>query len=279
MHRWLIKFLRVIDVRLLYAFTKIFIVPFTLIVNSSAREAIYKFFHHRLGYGVLKSAWMTFRNHCSFSEVVIDKFAMYAGKKFQITMNGYDKWEEMSKGESGFIQLSSHIGNYEIAGYSLIAKDKRFNALVFGGEKESVMANRSKLFEGNNIRMIPMEADMSHLFVIDAALSDGEILSMPADRVFGSQKDFAFDFFGHEAKFPQGPFIMAAVRNVPMLFVAVMKVGTKHYHITIKPIDVADKDKTKIKAKKLASQYVKELEEIVREYPTQWYNFFDFWAK
>ena len=279
MHRWLIKFLRVIDVRLLYAFAYTFIVPPTMVLNTPARKAIYKFFRTKLKYSAVKSAWMTYRNHCAFSEVVIDKFAMYAGKKFKITMDGYDQWEQMSKSESGFVQLSSHIGNYEIAGYSLVAKDKRFNALVFGGEKESVMANRSKLFDENNIRMIPMKADMSHLFVIDSAISNGEILSMPADRIFGSQKGFSIKFFGEEAKFPQGPFIMAAVRDVPMLFVAVMKAGAKHYHITIRKIETPDTGSSKARAKLLAVEYAKQLESIVKDNPTQWYNYFDFWAK
>lgn len=265
--------------RLLYTFTYTFIVPPTIVVNSTARKAIYNFFRTKLKYGALKSAWMTYRNHCAFSEVVVDKFAMYAGKKFKITMDGYDQWDELSKSDTGFVQLSSHIGNYEIAGYSLVAKDKRFNALVFGGEKESIMANRSKLFDENNIRMIPMKADMSHLFVIDAAISNGEILSMPADRIFGSQKGFPLVFFGEEAKFPQGPFIMAAVRNVPMLFVAVMKVGATHYHITIRKIESVEAANSKIRATHLASEYVKQLESIVREHPTQWYNYFDFWAK
>lgn len=250
-----------------------------MVVNVSARKAIYEFFRTKMKYGVLKSAWMTYRNHCAFSEVVIDKFAMYAGKKFKITMDGYDQFEELSKSPEGFVQLSSHIGNYEIAGYSLVAKDKRFNALVFGGEKESVMANRSKLFDENNIRMIPMKADMSHLFVIDSAISDGEILSMPADRIFGSPKGYMITFLGEDAKFPQGPFIMASVRNVPLLFVAVMKVGTKHYHITIRKIESIEIGNSRIRAKHLASEYVKQLEAIVREYPTQWYNYFDFWAK
>lgn len=279
MHRWLIRCLRVIDVRLLYAFAYTFIVPPTMMVNSTARKAIYNFFHTKFKYSVVKSSWMTYRNHCAFSEVVIDKFAMYAGKKFKITMDGYDKFEELSKKPSGFVQLSSHIGNYEIAGYSLVAKDKRFNALVFGGEKDSVMANRSKLFNENNIRMIPIKADMSHLFVIDSAISNGEILSMPADRIFGSQKGFSINFLGREAKFPQGPFVLATVRNVPMLFVAVMKAGAKHYHITIKKIETPETGNSKVRAKLLASEYVKQLEAIVNEYPTQWYNYFDFWAK
>lgn len=278
MHKWLIRFLKVIDVRLLYAFAFVFIVPPTMAVNSKARKTIYQFYRKRFGLGCLKSSWMTYKNHCAFSQVVIDKFAMYAGKKFQITIDGYDQFQLLSEQSPGFVQLSSHIGNYEIAGYSLVAKNKRFNALVFGGEKASVMANRSKLFDGNNIRMIPMMADMSHLFVIDQALSDGEILSMPADRVFGSQKSFSIDFLGAKAKFPQGPFLLAAMRNVPMLFVSVMKTAATKYHISVRKIECKVTGSTRIKAENLADQYVSLLEESVRKHPAQWYNYFDFWA-
>lgn len=278
MHKWLIRFLKVIDVRFLYVFVFVFIVPPTMAVNSNARKTIYQFYRKRFGLGRLKSSWMTYKNHCAFSQVVIDKFAMYAGKKFQITIDGYDQFLLLSEQSSGFVQLSSHIGNYEIAGYSLVAKNKRFNALVFGGEKASVMANRSKLFDGNNIQMIPMMADMSHLFVIDQALSDGEILSMPADRVFGSQKAFSLDFLGDKAKFPQGPFLIAAMRNVPMLFVSVMKTSAKKYFISVRQIDCDSNGNTRTKAMNLAEKYVKLLEDTVRKYPTQWYNYFDFWA-
>lgn len=278
MHKWLIRFLKVIDVRILYAFAFVFIVPPTMIVNSKARKSIFQFYRKRFNLGHLKACWMTYKNHCAFSQVVIDKFAMYAGKKFQISIDGYDQFQLLSEQPSGFVQLSSHIGNYEIAGYSLVAKDKRFNALVFGGEKASIMANRSKLFGENNIRMIPMMADMSHLFVIDKALSNGEILSMPADRVFGSQKAFTIDFLGDKAKFPQGPFLIAAMRNVPMLFVSVMKNGAKKYHISVQKIECETDGNTRSKASDLATKYVKLFEETVRNHPVQWYNYFDFWA-
>lgn len=278
MHKWLIRFLKVIDVRFLYAFAFVFIVPPTMVVNNKARKVIYQFYRERFGYGRFKSCWMTYRNHCLFSQVVIDKFAMYAGKKFKITVNGYDEFKFLSEQTSGFVQLSSHIGNYEIAGYSLVAKDKRFNALVFGGEKASVMANRSRLFNNNNIRMIPMMPDMSHLFVIDKALSDGEILSMPADRVFGSQKSFSIDFLGKKAKFPQGPFLVSAMRGVPMLFVSVMKTAAKKYHICVRKIDCEQAKNIRLVATGLANRYVELLEETVRKYPAQWYNYFDFWG-
>lgn len=278
MHKWLIRSLKVINVRLLYLFTFVFIVPVTMIVNSKARKDIHRFYRDRFKYGQMKSILMTYKNHCSFSQVVIDKFAMYAGKKFEITIDGFDLFLKLSKQKPGFVQLSSHIGNYEIAGYSLPAENKRLNALVFGGEKESVMANRSKLFKGHNIRMIPVMADMSHLFAIDQALSEGEIISMPADRIFGSQKSFSIDFLGAKAKFPQGPFMLAAMRDVPMLFVSVMKTGTTKYHVSVRKIESKAEGQTRTKATDLANQYVAMLEETVRKYPTQWYNYFDFWA-
>ncbi len=279
MHRWLIRFLRVIDVRLLYAFAFLFIIPPTMIVNAKASRSIYSFYRKGMRYGVLKAFWMAYRNHCAFSQVVIDRFAMYAGKKFKIDIVGYDEFKRLSEMPRGFIQLSSHIGNYEIAGYSLQTPKKRFNAMVFGGEKESVMANRSRLFESNNIRMIPMRPDMSHLFEINQALADGEILSMPADRVFGSSKAFSCEFLGHMANFPQGPFLLAADRNVPMLFVSVMKTGAKRYTATVSRIDAGAGGNTKAKASALACRYVELLEKTVRNHPSQWYNYFDFWDR
>ncbi|MDE7403112.1 MAG: lysophospholipid acyltransferase family protein [Muribaculaceae bacterium] len=278
MHNWLIKGLKVIDVRLLYAFTYLFVVPPTLLINSRSRNIIYRYFRERLGFGRLKSAWMTIRNHWDFSEVVIDRFAMYAGKEFKIDIDNFELFKRLSQGEKGFIQLSSHIGNYELAGYSLPAKDKRLNALVFGGEKESVMANRNKMFEGHNIRMIPMSPDMSHIFEIDAALTQGEILSMPADRVFGSQKSFDVKILGKTAHIPQGPFLLGATRGVPVLFTTVMKSGAVKYHITIREVTRDESKSVREQAREMAEHFASLLEDTLLQYPTQWYNYFEFWS-
>ena len=81
MHKWLIRMLRHIDVRILYLFVAIFVIPVCLVLNPS-RGIAYRYFRRRIGYGRLKSAWKTYVNHCLFGQVVVDKFAMYAGKKF-----------------------------------------------------------------------------------------------------------------------------------------------------------------------------------------------------
>ena len=276
MHKWLIRLTRWLDVRILYAFTSIFIVPVCLVINKSPK-IIYRYFRQRHGYGVLKALWSTYVNHCLFSQVVIDRFAMYGGKKFHIETEGYDNFLQLARQKEGFIQFSSHIGNYEIAGYTLVAEDKPFNALVFFGEKESVMESRQQMFAGTNIKMIPVSDDMSHLFAINQVLENGETLSMPADRNFGSEKTVTETFLGAPADFPLGPFSVATMRGLDALAVSVMKISSKGYKIYVTPLNYSKDAPRKQQIAELVHSYVNELERMVKLYPTQWYNFYEFW--
>lgn len=277
MHTWLIRILRYVDVRILYLFSSIFVVPVCLILNPSF-GIIYRLFRNHFGYSRLKSFWKTYINHCQFSQVVIDKFAMYAGKKFNLDIEGYDYFLSLAAQSPGFIQLSSHIGNYEIAGYTLVAENKPFNALVFYGEKESVMRNRLKMFSSTNIHMIPIKEDMSHLFEIDKALSNGETVSMPSDRMLGSKKYVELNFLKGKAKFPMGPFSVATMRGLDVLAVNVMKTSFKSYKIYVTPLSYNKNEQRKGQIRELSEGYVKELERMVKMYPTQWYNYFEFWT-
>lgn len=276
MHKWLIRLLRHMDVRILYAFTSVFVIPICLLVNPSA-GIIYRFFRKRLGYGRLKSVLLTYRNHCLFGQAVTDKFAMYAGKEFRIEIEGEEHYQELTGRKDSFIQLSSHVGNYEIAGYTLNQEKKVLNALVFFGEKASVMKNRAKLFAGTHVRMIAIRPDMGHLFEIDEALQKGEIVSMPADRIFGSKKKLRMPFLGGLADFPYGPFCIATMRGLDVLAVHVMKEKSRTYKIYVTPLEYDREAPRQDQIRQLAAGYVAEVERMVRLYPAQWYNYFEFW--
>ena len=83
---------------------------------------------------------------------------------------------------------------------------------------------------------------------------------------------------GDEAKFPQGPFSVAAMRGVEVLAVNVMKAGLKKYRIYLTPLAYDKTLPRKEQVGQLSRAYVAELERMVLRYPTQWFNFFDFWA-
>ena len=276
MHRKLIQMLRYTDVRIWYAFVAVFVVPVCLVINP-AQKIIYRYFrvHHKMS--KLRAFLKTYLNFYCFAQVVIDKFAMYAGKKFEMEVDGYVSYEKLSLQEEGFVQLSAHIGNYEMAGYTLISKAKRFNVLVFGGEKASIMENRDMMFKNTHIHMISIKEDMSHLFEISDALAHHEIVSMPADRFIGSKKMIKISFLGKNTSFPLGPFSVATMRSLDVLAVNVMKTGLRKYRIYVTPLLYDKSAPRKEQERLLATAYVTELEKIVRMYPEQWYNYYEFW--
>lgn len=277
MHRWLIGSLRVIDVRLLYAFASLFIVPVCLVTNASRRTA-YHYFRRRQGYGRLRAAWSTYTNHCKFAQVVIDRFALFAGKHFDVKVEGLEHFTALSEAEPGFMLLSAHVGCYEVAGFTLVADKKQFNALVFGGEKGTVMEGRRHGFERNHINIIPVQPDMSHLFKVNEVLASNEIVSMPADRVIGSPKTIGVSILGSEAKLPMGPFSVATMRSLDVLAVNVMKSSAKGYTAYVTPLPYDKEAPRRQQMQQLADGYAAELERRLRQYPTQWYNFFEFWS-
>lgn len=277
MHRWLINFLRYVDVRFLYVITAVFILPICLIINRS-RKTSYCYFRKVHGFGRWRSAWMTYLNHYHFAQTVIDKFAMYAGKHFEVEVDHFDEFAIRADREEGFLHFSAHVGNYEIAGYTLVSEKKRIHAVVYGFEKESVMQNRTDMFDRTNISMISMKEDMSHLYQIDNALCCGDIVSFPTDRSAGAAKCVEVMFLGRKTKFPMGPFSVATMRGLDVLAVNVMKTGSKKYNIYITPLQYDKEAPRREQIKQLSAAYAAELDRRVREYPTQWFNFYDFWS-
>ena len=124
-----------------------------------------------------------------------------------------------------------------------------------------------------------MRDDLSHLFLLNTALDDGEIVSMPADRIFGSQKSTECQFFGQTARFPLGAFAMAVQKDVDVISVFAMKEGLRNYRIYLRELHYDKSLSKREQMSQLAQRYAEQLEAIVRRYPTQWFNYFDFWKQ
>ena len=276
MHRWLIGALRHTDVRLWYAFAAVCVIPFCVIFSPATRP-VYRYFSHRQHYGRVKSLWKSYINLVLFAQVVIDRFALFAGKRMKLHVENYNLFKNLAAKAPGFVMLSAHVGCYEMAGYELVSDRKPFNALVFAGEKASVMRGREKLFKHSRINMIPVKKDMSHLFEIDRALADGEIVSIPADRSLGSKKTVTVNLLGAPAQLPSGPFSVAAMRGLDVITVNVMKTSVTGYTAFVAALGYDKEAPRKQQIQQLADGYAHELDGVLKKYPEQWYNYFDFW--
>lgn len=277
MIRCLVAVMRVVDRRVIYCFMAL-IVPFYMLFNHKGYISIYRFFRRRLGFGPLKSFCKVYANHFRFGQVIIDRYAAYAGRKFSYTIDGNDLFLGLMESDGGFVQLSSHAGSFEMVGYGLTSDLKRINGLLFAGESQVMKDFRRSILASHNIDLIEVDGTMSHIFAMNAALDRGEIVSMTGDRLLGSPKALKCMFMGAEAKFPMGPFALAVQKEVPMLAMFAMRENASSYRVFVRSIESDAELPLRARMTAMAQDFAAKLEEIVRLYPTQWFNYYDFWA-
>ncbi len=272
-------FFRYVDVRFGYLGVRVVVVFYMLFARKRCL-AIYRYFRERQNYPRFKAWCKTYRNHYLFGQTVLDKFAIFSGhgKQYRVTISGNEYFEQALDTEKGCVIASSHVGNFEIAGYLLEQRKKKMNGIIFGEEAEVVQRLRTEMLGMHNVHLIPVAADMSHIFHIHAALSRNEIVSMPCDRIFSGNKKRTLEFLGAKACFPTGAYYLAEQFKTGVLALFVMKESALHYHIYVRPLVIPEElDKREERVKALSECFVRELSGILKRYPEQWYNFYSFW--
>ena len=277
MIRCLVAVMRVVDRRVIYCFMAL-IVPFYMLFNHKGYISICRFFRRRLGFGPLKSFCKVYANHFRFGQVIIDRYAAYAGKTFNFSIDGNELFLNLMQSEGGFVQLSTHAGSFEMTGYGLTSHAKRINGLLFAGESQVMKDFRRNILASHNIGLIEVDGTMSHIFAMNAALDRGEIVSMTGDRLLGSPKALKCSFLGAEARFPMGPFALAVQKEVPMLAMFAMRENARSYRVFVRSIEPYSDLPLRARMTAMAQDFAAKLEEIVKQYPTQWFNYYDFWA-
>lgn len=276
--RFLLSFLKRFKVTALYP-VLLLIIPFCLLFARKPNRALYHYFHNIHGYGWWKSLCATARTAHTFGKVVIDKFAIWAGRsdQFHIDLQKPELTQQLLNQEKGVLIAGSHIGNFELLGPTLQHNQKRVNVVIYGGEAETLKHQRDSVFSQNDVNLVPVTQDMSHLFTIKNALDNGEVVAILCDRLFGSPKKKTVNLLGHPADFPIGPFRLAAQMDIPVLSVFMIKGKKRNYTGFVTPLHTDESMTTPQKVDALVEQYVQSIEDILKEYPCQWFNLYEFW--
>lgn len=281
MHKSLIAMLRVIPLRFIYWFAAVFVLPPCLVFNRKPVNEIKHYFrerHHLSGIRLQLAVW---KNHYRMAQVVIDRFASYGGKQFNFEIEGNEAFRELESRPQGFLLLSSHVGNSEMVGYKIGSSIKHMSVLAYAGEAASVMENRRRMLGQHNIDLIPVDESLNHIYAMNDALAAGNIVGMAADRTIGSQKTYTANFLGKDARFPLGAFATAVQRDVDVVAMFMMKQSAHRYRLIVKPIKLTDEERSTLyrreRMEALGRHFATELEQIVQEYPEQWFNYYDFW--
>ena len=68
------------------------------------------------------------------------------------------------------------------------------------------------------------------------------------------------------------------MRGLDVITVHVVKLSWSQYKIIVTPLFYDKSASRRVQIMELNRAYVDELERIVSLYPTQWYNYFEFWS-
>ncbi|ESU23761.1 putative acyltransferase [Flavobacterium enshiense DK69] len=254
----------------------IFVAFYYFMFERNSNRAMFYYFRNRLGYSFFKSKVMVYKSYFTFGQTLIDKTAIAAGlrDKFTYEFDGIELLHELLAEKKGGVLISAHLGNFEIADrfFEEIDFDCQINLVTTDMEHSQIKEYLESVTKKSSVKFIIVKEDLSHIFEINNALSNNELICFTGDRYFEGTKFMTETLLGAEANFPAGPFLIASRLKVPVVFVYVMKEPNLHYHLYARKANVKQRDE-----KGLLKAYTESVESMLLKYPLQWFNYFMFW--
>jgi len=258
-----------------------FVALYFFFFSRKSYNALYFFFSRVFGYSKIKTSKSILKNFINLGETLLDKTAFMAGYKtnFKFDFEGENYLRDMANNTGGIL-ISAHIGNFEMAANMLERINTKINLVVLDAEQEKIKNLLDNILQ-QKVNLIPLKSDMSHLFLINNAIKNKEIICIHGDRFIDGERTIKFDFMKRKALFPAGPFHLALLYKVPVSFVFAMKDSNYKYHFYASKPKIYNvvKDRANRNSEILGiiNDYINELEKMVKLYPLQWFNHYQFW--
>lgn len=257
-----------------------FVVLYYIWFVPKATRPLKDLYLNRLHFDKKKAAGLVRKNILTFGQTIIDRIVVMSGMKhsFTVERTGGHYLNELADGGQGGILVSAHIGNYELAGHLLQRLNSVINIVMYDGEAAQIKQYLDKVTGPKTFNIIFIKEDMSHIYEMSAALRRNELICIHADRYVEGSRTIAHSFLGANAHFPLGPFVLASKLRAPVCFVFAVKKSKYQYHFYGYPPKTYEGRGT-TGAEAMLKNYVHLLEEKVKQYPEQWFNYYNFWAE
>ncbi|WP_339529795.1 MULTISPECIES: LpxL/LpxP family acyltransferase [unclassified Pseudomonas] len=224
-----------------------------------------------------------FGQFMAFADSMLDKLDVWNGKLRleQIDINDPAQLRGHLRGERGQMLVGAHLGNLEVCrALAEIGEKVTMNVLVH--TKHAEQFNRLLGEAGaSHLRLIQVsELDPATMLLLSQRLDDGEWLAIAGDRVpLHGGRTVRVGFLGHDAAFPQGPWLLAGLLKCPVNLLMCLKHNNR-YRLSIEPFAERVEWKRNTREQVIAlwtARYAARLGQFCLEAPQQWFNFYPFW--
>jgi lauroyl/myristoyl acyltransferase len=173
----------------------------------------------------------------------------------------------------GCVSVTAHLGNWELAGRLLAALGRPVH-VVMAPEVDPAVGALLDRGGHPGVRFVRLTSPVVGVELV-AALRRGEVVAFQFDRAAGGRGDAPVPFFGAPARFPLGPFVMAAAAGAPVVPAFCVLGPDGRYRLHVEPALAVSRG-AEVEALRAA---VATLERYVRAHWDQWFNFYDVWER
>jgi predicted LPLAT superfamily acyltransferase len=227
------------------------------------------------------------RHSLGFAQKAVDTFIGWVGGLGDGAVEVVDKAEidRVIADGRGIVLIVSHLGNIELSRATLDdATRGRITLLVHTRHAENYARLLQRFRPEAAIHTLQVtEVNPGTVMALKEVIEQGGWVAIAGDRtpVDGDGRVSRAPFLGHDAGFPQGPYVLAHLLECPVYLMFCLREDGRHrvhFERFAERVVLPRRDKEAALAA-LAGRYARRLEAYCLRDPFQWYNFFDFWAE
>lgn len=222
-----------------------------------------------------------FQHFHTFAATILDRVYLLTDRldSFDVKVFGYAEALELYRRGNGCLLLGSHLGSFELLrSLALGEEGVVFRALMYQDNAEKMNAVLNSINPKMVDTVIPIGKADSLLHVMEA-MDKGQLVGMLGDRL-ADDKIVNCHFFGESCAFPAGPMILAGLLQVPVILFFGIYRGGNRYEIHFEVFSTGFSLERARRAEQLqehTQRYVERLEYYCRQFPYNWFNFYDYW--
>lgn len=232
-----------------------------------------------LGEGVSKRevrrrTTLAFRNYARY---MIDLLwlarSTHAERESVNMMIGWEHVVEALDRGKGLVLVTGHVGNWDLPAAVLAGRGYAVNVIVETLEPPAWNDRVQAIRQAIGMRAIPMETGVREVY---AALGRNETVAVVFDRPL-EDGGASVTFFGAETAIPEGVARLALRTGAAVVGAVGIRRGDRVITRISSPFEVIVTGRREDDVRALTQGIVTWLERHVRQYPSQWYMFRDFW--
>ncbi len=220
-----------------------------------------------------------FAHYHRFAETIFDRVFLLAGRDrgFAFDVAGTEDLNAAVAEGRGVLLFGAHFGSFEVLRSIGAARSPaRIRVLMHEANARKLNATLGAVSKFASQDVIVLGRPETMLEVRDA-LGAGEIVGLLADRAVAHDRAAECDFLGARVQFPQGPFILASVLQVPVILFSAVCDGNGAYRVRFERF-AGTGERTPTSIARQVQLFASWLEAKCRADPLNWFNFYDFFA-